>query len=657
MRSVRESVRIVAALMLLTATRADAQCPDGSAPPCRARVVPKAPVVDSNLVAVIPFRVTTADTLLGEGFAELLALEFTGEGGPRSVDMSTTLAVWRRAGGGLRSPLTQNAAMKVARDLGAGVLCQGTIVGLSGRVTISASLVNAESGRPIGAPTKVVGAADSIEALLGQVASSLLGVTEAGRLTKSPVAMRAYLRGLALWRRGNREAAAAAFEASFAADTMFASAAFQRWLVAAVFTPSPDWAQKTLALKSRLTPRERLLVDASIGSIPDVRTPAERIASLRRAAIQLDSPAAWYLYGDYVYHSGLSIVGPDSVLPIAGRAFERAIALDSLPIGFAHLLYVALRARDTALVRRLGHMRQRLDLEDSWAQRWVIAAALGDATQLARLRRIEPKGNPRDFVGLSLRFGLDSPIPTALLDEGFRLLGDLNPGARDRLTMQRWVTLRARGQPLAAARTVASHSPQQFSWAFDEFSGDARDDGEFMSAFGASPLDASAAEGRRQCVAARLVAQGGRVDSLDIAALRQRTNERCARVLEIWKAFDTNVLMDSALADLDSIVTTPVGFLGFEHRLLARIYEARGDTSRALRAVRFYPRDNVGVWLAPTLRESGKYYLMARDTSNAVRAYRHFLDLRAEGEPPYFAERDSIKALIATLTRRRERED
>ena len=81
------------------AETAVAQCPDGTPPPCAAAARPaareSARAPDPNRIAVLPFRVTTADTLLGEGFAELLATEFTGEGSPRAVDMATVLSAWR----------------------------------------------------------------------------------------------------------------------------------------------------------------------------------------------------------------------------------------------------------------------------------------------------------------------------------------------------------------------------------------------------------------------------------------------------------------------------------------------------------------------------------------------------------------------------------
>jgi TolB-like protein len=656
---------LVVLLSLAFALPVGAQCADGSSPPCRQAGTPRAVSIDANRVAVMPFRVATADSLLGEGFAELLAPEFTGEGGPRAIDMSSTLAAWRRAGGGLRSPLSQEDAQRIARQLGAGVLCQGSIVGVGGRLTITASLLDASSGRPIGNPARATGHTDSMEVLLGQIATGLLGagarsgVAEAGRLTKSPAALRAYFEGLALRRRGHRDAAAAAFEASFSADTMFASAAFQRMLTSLTGAPSPEWERKTVALKERLTPSERTMVNASIEQ-GVTRTASQRHDARRQAAIRLESPEAWYLYGDNVYHNGLSIVGPDSVLPIARRAFEHALALDSQPISVGHLLAIALRSGDTSLTRRLRPFFDRLEGEDNWASQWLIAGVLVDTAQLARLRRFRPQRPPTQFSGNALLTGLHTPMRTTLLEEAFRHIGlAASPADRDRFAVSLWLMHRARGRPIAAEQSVGTQAPPhwraQLAGGFwPGVSGDLRDDDAFMREFGTAPLTNAAAESRRQCFAARLTAQRGHADTLDLSALASRTFPRCAHVLGIWKAFATNALTDSALADLDTLVTYGVTstFLGFEHRLLAQIYEARGDTVRALRAVRLHPRDFPAVWLGPTLREEGRYYLMARDTVSAIRSYRQFLDLRAEAELPFIAERDSIKDLVATLSRR-----
>jgi len=82
----------------------------------------------SNRIAVFPFRVATADSLLGEGIAELVSSEFQGQSGLRAVHMGSVLSAWRRAGGGLRSPLPQEQALRLARTMGAGLLVDGSVV-------------------------------------------------------------------------------------------------------------------------------------------------------------------------------------------------------------------------------------------------------------------------------------------------------------------------------------------------------------------------------------------------------------------------------------------------------------------------------------------------------------------------------------------------
>ena len=229
------------ALLLAAVRAASAQCPDGTPPPCasaaRPRVATPVPV-DRNRVAVLPFRVTTADSLLGEGVAELLADQFISEAGPRAVSMSTVLRAWRRAGGGLRTPLSQPGGIRVAGEIGAGLLVEGSIVGLGTRLTLSASVITVPGGA-VRRAVPVSGHPDSLPALLDRLAASVLGVVGSGRstggsvsLSESPAAVRAYFEGMAAFRRGQYFPAAEAFERAFAADTLFARAAFMRWLTA-----------------------------------------------------------------------------------------------------------------------------------------------------------------------------------------------------------------------------------------------------------------------------------------------------------------------------------------------------------------------------------------------------------------------------------------
>ena len=100
----------LAVLMVLLAAPLAAQCPDGTPPPCRGAARPAIAVpVDPHRIAILPFRVTAADTLLGEGVAELIATEFTGESGPRAAHMGSVVRAWRQAGVLERSPPTRGA--------------------------------------------------------------------------------------------------------------------------------------------------------------------------------------------------------------------------------------------------------------------------------------------------------------------------------------------------------------------------------------------------------------------------------------------------------------------------------------------------------------------------------------------------------------------
>ena len=142
----------------------------------------------------------------------------------------------------------------------------------------------------------------------------------------------------------------------------------------------------------------------------------------------------------------------------------------------------------------------------------------------------------------------------------------------------------------------------------------------------------------------------GRPDSADLASIDRRGTPRCAAVLTSWARVERDPT-DSAFGTLDSLARyfSYSTFLGYENRVMARLYESRGDTAGALRSIRRYPREYPGVWLAPTLREEGRLALAMGDSAGARRAYERYLELRADAEPPYAAERDSIRAIVTRL--------
>ena len=632
----------------------------GELPPCRP-ASPTPPPVDSNRIAVIPFRVSTTDSLLGEGFAELLANEFTGEGSPRSVDMATALAAWRHMGGGLRTPLSQEAARRLARNLGAGLLCEGSIVGLGRRVTITANILNTRDGSARGSPARVTGSADSIDMLLGDVATQLLGTSASGgrragqsALTKNPAALRAYLEGMALRRRSRMAEASEAFERSVGEDSTFALPVFARWIIAAAVAPElplPRGFPRVTALRERLGPRERAVVDAVAGTgVP--RSEADVYREIGATAARLeDSPEAWFFYGDRVIHYGLSFLPADSVVPVALRVLGKAVALDSQPLYMSHLVMPAYSGHDTATLRRV--VRSLENLPDEWTRRWTAAVVLNDPALIERQRnsrqiRVNGLIHLGDFMYMA-----GDPVPLRLVDEGAKRLLDAAPALAPEIERLRWYIRRTRGQYDAADRLLGAVPLQPFLGPVGlvpsgALTGEPDLDADLLRRF---PETSTPAEARaRSCVDALVMLGLGKRDTI---AAGPSASSRCGLLIQLWRASQVGPLPDSSMAQLDSITrrTRFSTFLGYEHRLLAREHERRSDLRSALAAIRSTPKDFVGAWLPFTLREEGRIAALLGDTATATRAYKRAIDLLADADPMVRAKRDSMVASLARLRR------
>ncbi|HSD32635.1 MAG TPA: serine/threonine-protein kinase, partial [Gemmatimonadales bacterium] len=102
---------------------------------------PTSESLNPNLVAVLPFRVTGADSLYGEGMVDLLAAKLTGEGGPRAANPQFVINAWRRTARAEGKDLSQQSAVRLARGLGAGRLLLGAVVETPNRLSIHATLL------------------------------------------------------------------------------------------------------------------------------------------------------------------------------------------------------------------------------------------------------------------------------------------------------------------------------------------------------------------------------------------------------------------------------------------------------------------------------------------------------------------------------------
>jgi tetratricopeptide (TPR) repeat protein len=654
-----------AAAFLLVAARVEAQCPNGSPPPCAAArpTAREARPLDPNRIAILPFRITTTDTLLGEGFAELLATEFTGEGGPRSVDMATVLSAWRAAGGGLRSPLSQARAIAVARGLGAATVTEGSIVGLGRNITVTVTLVGVQDGTPRGVPAKVTVPADSLDSALRQAAAILLGSLGGqqraflgARFTDSPAAMRAYLIGLAAWRRGRLSEARVALDQAIATDSSFAQAIFRRYLAGLWSTGTAPYARLAWDARARLAPQERIVLEGVMGSsYPEPRAIERRHQDRERAAALLpDSPDAQYLMGDYWFHYG-SPTNPTVQLERARDYFLRATSVDSQATVLRHLIEVGIRLRDTALLRQVVPRYLGTDDAGMWSGAWVAAASIGDTSLIARLRRRPADGSgPENFWGMAAAIVAD--VPASLLDEllnrwesAFR-----RDQRRDGFWQLRGFVLTLRGRPAAAesawAQVSAAGRPDvdESVLLHAMVGGLGHDVGQSLAAVEARASDTAANRGNL-CLASMLRQQRGEADRVG-----ERSSATCRDLLELVRnPRDTSAARTARLEGLDSLVRNSLQTMrGFEALRLARLWEGNGKPARALSAIR-YRTLGFGMAEAPmTLPEEGRLAEIVGDTVGAVRVYKYWLEITRDAEPIYTPRRDSVRAALNRLTRK-----
>jgi serine/threonine-protein kinase len=638
--------------------------------------------LDPNLVAVVPFRIAGADPSLAylrEGMLDLLAAKLTGDGGPRAADPRSVMSVWRRLVGDEHRDLPQDSAMLLARQLGAGRLLLGGIVGTQDQMVINASLLEVPGGGAR-AVASVAGRTDSLGVLIDRLTSELLA-REAGEvtqrvaaLTSTPLpALRAYLQGQAAYRRGRYDEALDWFERALEQDSSFALAALG--LVAAgvwegpeTFIPAFHIASR---LRERLNSRDRVLISAFAGPHYPAPYPfAEQIAGWERAAEVLrDSPETWYQLGDVLFHRS-PMIGAGWPLRRAAAAFRRAIELDStFAAPLDHLVEIAVVTADTAEVRRLGNLYLARYPEAELADfvRWRVAVVLGGDSARAQLRSRFNRMNIRSltrivaFAELS-GIGLEDmePASAALRQQARVRTGDPE-GAH-------WVLADLalnQGRPSEAREAVEALREVEMPRHDAEWShilNALLEEGDSTAAAKAVRLLRTATAGpparnpadRAQrnvdlCILGVWYAQ--RTEWSDaqraLAQLREPGVEEqgfpawppgkvCAAVLEASEAVvrgraDAGI----ALAQADSLVREGWIATMFMNLILAQLWETEGDLSRALAAVRRRQYDDPDgpAHLATGLRMEGRLAALAGDRDGAVRAYTHYLALVNRPEP------------------------
>ncbi len=666
-----------------------------------ARFRDRSPAPDRDMVAVVPFRVASADPTLHylrEGMLDLLAAKLTGEGGLRATDPRQLLDAWRRAGGSETSELPRENALALARRLGAGRLLLGDVVGTPTRIVLTASLLGSARGDSI-AKLSVEGPPDSLAWLVDQLAARLLaetsteGAARSASLTSTSLpALRAYLDGQAKIRRADVMGAAKDFERALDADSTFALAALGL-RIASSWYGDATLQQRGLDIawreRARLSQRDQTLLVAIGGPrYPEPPTAEELLTARERyLAVAPDRADAWYLLGDHVFHYGwvLNVPNPEER---ALESFRRASELDSsYVVGYLHAIPLALSLGDTAAARRFERLRLAADTSKFWLvlHRWRKAYAVGDSSGA---RAIADSIDLSQYVygmdqlafydgtgAADVRRGIDSALKKVAANDqsrrgvermahDFELVAG-NPAAAlahlvasaDSANDTNIPVLKVRDALIADGDTVAALEGVRALAALDVGAvssdsvrrGNQRAATRVLEAWRLAHGDTS--QTRRSLERLRLISRqltGARkIDAeVEIAAI-EAMHADVARSSSLRAA---TMRLDSLLRVLD-YPGTNVGRASFANLVAARLFEKLGDTRAALGAARrrsdAWSQNNP--YLATHLREEGRLAALAGEREEAIRAYRHYLALRADPEPSLRPQVEAVRRELRQL--------
>ncbi len=575
--------------------------------------------------------------------------------------------------------------MRIASELGAGRLVEGEVVGDGRRLTISARIIEVPSGTT-GSRATVEGAADSLAQLVDRLAGTLLvlGAGEeeqrlAALTSTSLPALRAYLDGEALLRRGAFVAAERKFLDALAVDSTFALAGLGAARANEWIGGEEEGALTAWPHRERLSRRDRARLETILGPRHPAPSSAGDYVKAAERGVELapDSPDAWYFLGDNLFHYG-TLTGLGNTYVRAAAAFDRSLALDStyMPT-IQHLSEIAAGLGDTVGVRRGLELLQRFDSVSpiALARRWHVAAVLGDTVEILKALvgdSILVYG-PRYVV----YFALDLPLDLRGTEAIYPRAHAGSSTARERASFEAlWSQYELmRGRPGRAPRPSGAPEPRQQSRAVlgglfaNGDSAQALVAARGLEAQLGSPLragDAHNVQGR--FAVGQYGVHTGRLDLTrraiaDLRAARPDPGRAWQAALPRASA----LLLDAQLAqasqqaaandllhELDSALADPVNveWASYGNLIAARLHEQRGEIPAALVALRrrftgnaYFPH------YVTYLRDEGRLAALTGDRAGAIRAYSHYLALRSEAEPILQPEVRAVRAELEVVER------
>lgn len=664
---------------------------------------PVAGTLDEQSLAVLPFRVASADPshhYLREGMVDLIAAKLSGED-LRALEPRTMLDAWHRAGGTESNDLSREASLALARQLKAGKALLGDVVGTPNRLVLTVSLLGVRKGDQI-TRVSVEGPPDSLSSLVNQIATQLLTQTSgeaAARMTNlsstSLPTLRAYLDGQGRLRRGDAVGAAKDFDRALREDSTFALAGLGLRLATGWYGDQPlgnRGIEIAMREKARLSPRDQSLLVALAGpNYPAVSSNLELYKARERyLSFVPDNAEAWYLLADQLFHYG-SAIGISNWEERSLGGFRKAMELDStyLP-GYTHAMPLAPSMGDTAFLSRALRLRSAADTSSSWRvlNDWYLAARRGDNAEAQKIfTRLGPK--PENNLTAILRHMLFDGTGAAQAKEAVDRFIALSPTDADRRARSRFAhdLMLDLGRPNDAMRylNASKDSALDFNALIilvrDATLGaipeqQAIESARILSQYEAKP-DAPDSAGRAIQRALVRVMEPWRIAHGDTTRTRHsiqrlrlfaRDAPNTPVTTELEIAFIEMLYADAAnspnlrrsvekvdslilLLDVSDMSRAPTSRLAQQTIFGARAFEKLGDPARALALVGRY-----AVWttesmpyLGLQLREQGRIAVRAGDRKRAVRAYEHYLGMRSTAESSVMPQVDSVKRELARI--------
>jgi tetratricopeptide (TPR) repeat protein len=643
--------------------------------------------VDSAVVAVAPFRVSGADSSLGylrEGMVDLLAAKLSRTAGIRAADPRSLLAAWRRKAGSA-GDLAEQEAVGIAEGIGAGRLIEGNVVGTRQQITINAAVLDTRDHR-VTAQASVNGSPDSLPRLVDQLAIKLLalqageGEQRLANLTSTSLpALRAYLEGQRLIRRGEFRRAADQFKLALQHDSTFALAGLGLTRAGLWFGQPFEGPGSILAWKYRdkLPPADRALLEVFLGS----RWPAPRqwrdgiAAAERFVQVAPDNAEAWSELGDNLYHWG-ALVGIPDAHQRAAQAYARSLALDSsYAPALEHGSSLAMSLGDTAGARKALAVMSSIDSLSStvMSEHWQFAVAVGDSAARRDVLQSDSLYGP-----YMMSIGMSSGLPLQDADEVLRKTRARAATLDDQTWAQRFLHYNAlmtgwpsRAGPLPAAIPEQSRLAQEYLEARiaggDSITGAMA--GTVLANRIGAPLTAEPASAAGRYAAGQWALDRGRLDLAqraiaDLEAAREPPDSAWLR--EITRSYGLLLGAQLAakrrspeapmlLAQLDSALVNGSfipAFILAGNLIASRLYEEQGDLPRALAAIRrrvwdLFPNP----YYVTYHREEGRLAALNGDREGAIRAYRRYLALRSGAEPRLQRQVAQVRTELEALER------